>query len=185
MCARCGDYPALPIYYGDFCTSFCRNRADGPQRWRAQEGWETSHTRLATARSRPEPVWTTREYPCEYCQTIFTQAASYSPRRFCSRPCVTAHNRIARGAPPDGSVKPGSDGYALEALRGRFYAQHRLVMERSIGRSLRKLESVHHINGVRDDNRPENLELWSRSHPSGQRVEDKVAWAREILALYT
>jgi len=35
------------------------------------------------------------------------------------------------------------------------------------------------------DNRESNLELWSSSQPKGQRVEDKVAWAREILALYS
>lgn len=62
--------------------------------------------------------------------------------------------------------------------------EHRMVMEQLIGRPLRPEESVHHRNGVRDDNRAKNLELWSKSHPAGQRVEDKVTWAREILALY-
>lgn len=57
-------------------------------------------------------------------------------------------------------------------------------MEQYIGRPLLRHEEVHHINGVRHDNRPENLELWSTSQPKGQRVEDKLAWAREMISLY-
>jgi hypothetical protein len=62
--------------------------------------------------------------------------------------------------------------------------QHRLVMEEMLGRYLERHENVHHKNGDRKDNRPENLEVWSVVQPSGQRVEDKVAYAIQILELY-
>ena len=60
-------------------------------------------------------------------------------------------------------------------------AEHRLVMARMLGRPLAPHESVHHRNLQRSDNRPENLELWSRYQPTGARVTDLVAWAQELL----
>jgi hypothetical protein len=73
-----------------------------------------------------------------------------------------------------------SSGYVY--VGGRL--QHRVVMAEHIGRGLLLDENVHHKNGDRADNRIENLELWSKSQPAGQRVSDKLAWAREILARY-
>jgi hypothetical protein len=62
--------------------------------------------------------------------------------------------------------------------------EHRIVMEQALGRELYPDENVHHLNGVRNDNRLENLELWTTSQPSGQRVEDKIAWAMGLLRRY-
>ena len=87
--------------------------------------------------------------------------------------------RVGQNAHPDGSIYVHSAGYIMEKSGGKWVMQHRLVMEQHLGRALASNERVHHKNGNRQDNRPENLELWtgvgqSKKDPHGVRVIDKV-----------
>lgn len=104
------------------------------------------------------------------------------------------HGSPTGGGPeraPAGSGYKGADGYIYlfarehpnSSVNGKI-AEHRKVMADHLGRPLLRSETVHHVNGCRADNRLENLELWSSSHPAGQRVEQLVAWARDIVATY-
>jgi hypothetical protein len=110
-------------------------------------------------------------------------------QRFCSRTCAHAARFAAKEAKRAEGIYPtgfiNSDGYRIIKLgHGVAEKEHRLVMKRVIGRALRRNENVHHKNGNRADNSPENLELWVKTQPCGQRVEDKVAAAIQLLLDY-
>lgn len=89
---------------------------------------------------------------------------------------------LLKAANGSGYTNPAS--YRTIYVNGDVKMEHRFFMEQHLGRDLFDHEEVHHLNGMRDDNRIENLELWSHSQPAGQRVEDKIAWMIEFLAEY-
>jgi hypothetical protein len=70
-------------------------------------------------------------------------------------------------------------GYRGRWRDGAIQLEHRFVMEQHLGRPLEPFENVHHKNGVRSDNRVDNLELWTKPQPCGQRPEDLAAWVVE------
>lgn len=143
---------------------------------------------------------------CELCKIDFF--SKKWKQKFCSESCykkILNHkrwieyrieNKIDLSLPkkdkkPNGSGHTDFHGYVFinkinhpnSQKRGRIY-EHTYIMSQHLGRPLKKGETVHHKNGIRNDNRIENLELWSMSQPSGQRVEDKIHWCKEFLKQY-
>lgn len=103
--------------------------------------------------------------------------------------CVNCTNKSRQLA--EGTTLYAKKGYILirkpdhpRASKGLIF-EHILVMEEHLGRYLLPGENIHHLNGVRSDNRFENLELWTKPQPIGVRAKDLVQWAKKILELYS
>ncbi len=109
-------------------------------------------------------------FTCEHCGTVVPRrkpGSTGTPRaRFCSKTCSDKAQRTGF---------TDKNGYRIiRDETGRAVPEHRFVMEKILGRPLLRRETVHHKNGIRNDNRPDNLELWGGRQPKGQRIEDLV-----------
>lgn len=126
---------------------------------------------------------------CLQCnKEIFTSPSRIGRKKYCSIVCRAKNNKgkFKIGHPHHRSEFPkGAEGsrnrnynggisiqagyrYILspdhpnKGVRG-YVAEHRLIMEKHIGRYLTRIEEVHHINGIRNDNRIENLMLFANA----------------------
>lgn len=182
-CKHCGVM-FRPATKGNwYCTpdcwyAFCKARRQVPCECCGAEYERTVRTQRACSVECANKLKAlNREVVCEQCGGVFTRPHG-KKQRFCSRSCALKTRNIHGGVSlPEGATINHSGGYILEKQGDKWVMQHRLVMERFLGRVLLPNERVHHRNGKRDDNRKQNLEIWTirgsnKKDPAGTRLRD-------------
>lgn len=198
---RASDYARLTTGRV-FCSAKCLRIAGGKPRRGESKPCPVCGVAVYRTPSQPDKKYCSRrcltaasrktfEARCAHCDTTFLTVPS-TGKRFCTKQCEAAARtttdigRVFNGRP----VTSDQNGYIKlwlpdhpNAGHGRVL-EHRWVMEQQLGRFLETAEHVHHINGMKDDNRPENLELISNSEhgrvTAAQLRERREAEAAEL-----
>lgn len=169
-CPTCSqDFATFPSSKGKFCSHACYRKSCS--RCGVVFHPRSPNAVFCSVKCKRKPA------VCEACGKGFLVGKG-SKGRFCSKTCFYDFKC------PVGSVRAYGDGYLMTKVPpgtpnakkwgtgASWMLEHRYVMQQKLGRPLERYENVHHINGQRGDNRPENLELWKRAQPAGVRSSD-------------
>lgn len=163
----------VTVRYGIRNCIQCNNKYDAktkPQKFCSQKcATDNIHDRRRST-LQPEPR------PCEHCQRVFVPRKQ-SAGRFCSFKCKNEGQKGEKASSWKGGRHVNASGYVAISKpdhpsargHGGYILEHRYIMEQYLGRKLEKHETIHHINGKKDDNRIENLQLRSGRH--GKRAK--------------
>lgn len=185
ICRSCGTQFQVPYPSSKkaYCSGACRPKTipPAPARGRLVEWVQKTCT---CGETFEVPPWVDRQ----------------GKGKYCSHPCSVRDAKHLRATRSGYGRQPlpdrdyvAKDGYVWVYLSPdarpagwshHRYPKHRQVMRQMLGRDLLPGENVHHINGDKGDNRPENLELWVTNQPKGKRAQDALAWAYEIIDRY-
>lgn len=182
-CPTCGVERTVTHPRLKFCSRECRNRSYSRSKPR--------HCRRCGVEFTP--FGSGRYYYCPACNLCGVEGCT-EPRtdgNWCDMHSMRIQRTGDHGPahrvpnnPKAGQGHVNKNGYRVLTIKGKTVAEHRIVMERILGRPLHPWENIHHKNGIRTDNRPENLEVWVKPPHAGQRPEDLAAWVVEYYEDY-
>lgn len=143
----------------DSCNSVGLRRCDGYLYMKCQNcGRETNNPKFCTRSCNITYSNLRRKHSVQTKKKISeTLKRKFSRRKFPKTKPHDSNTTVKNIKPVKNILSP--DGYVYQIRNGRKIYVHRLAVEKSIGRELKSTEIVHHINGIKNDNRIENLQV--------------------------
>ncbi len=185
-CCQCGAVKAVTDFYGRVGRTSVASRCKECHKANMRE------YRVGRPEPKRKPRPLKHQLVCKDCGVPFRVAQVRADTKFCSKRCKSKFMHRTGQIPPQklgegnpnwrGGRRITGEGYVSVLInpgRGnrnqtskRYALEHRVVMSKMLGRPVEPHETVHHVNGIKTDNRPENLELWTGIHGRGIRARD-------------